>query len=246
MMDEEFFDEPQPSDIRDRQIPGRQSGRAVPGSQDAAAADDERQPPDVHHVAQPQPERGRFRGGDRRRPPGAPGAPGGRRHEHERREHAPAPSVEPAEAKPARALLEQLLEKMGVRGEVVYVARPEGEYFEVRGPELANLIGRHGNTLEALNLVFNNVLNLGVKHERHYYTVDAEGYRSRRAEQLKALALRMLERAVRERRAQELEPMMPSERKVIHQALANNTYVTTGSVGEEPERRVVITPVAGL
>ncbi|TAM86393.1 hypothetical protein EPN42_13345 [bacterium] len=235
-MDEEFFDEPQPANIRDRQIPGRQSGRAVP--QDAAPEDDDLQPADVHHVALPQHERGGRRrsfGGERHRS-------GGRFQQAE--PHVVTPSVEPAEAKPAHELLEKLLEKMGVRGEIAYVARPEAEYFEVRGPELANLIGRHGSTLEAVNLVFNNILNLGVKNDRRYYTVDAEGYRSRRAEQLKALALRMLERAVRERKPQELDPMMPSERKVIHQALANNTFVTTGSIGEEPERRVVITPVA--
>lgn len=239
MMDEEFFDEPQPANIRDRQIPGRQSGRAVP--QGAAPEEEDQQPADVHHVARPQRERGGHRrgfGGEQRR------HTGGRFHEAEPR--VAAPSVEPPEAKPAHELLEKLLEKMGVRGEIVYVARPEAEYFEVRGPELANLIGRHGSTLEAVNLIFNNILNLGVKNERHYYTVDAEGYRSRRAEQLKALALRTLERAVRERKPQELDPMMPSERKVIHQALANNSFVTTGSIGEEPERRVVITPVASL
>lgn len=241
-MDEEFFDEPQPADIRDRQIPGRQSGRVV--SRAESEAEEDRQPADIHNIARPPREHG-----GRRRGSGAPAADrrrrGGPPREH-RELSAPAPSVEPSEAKPARELLEKLLEKLGVRGEVVYVARPEGEYLEVRGPELANLIGRHGNTLEALNLVFNNILNLGVKNERHYYTVDAEGYRSRRAEQLKALALRMLERAVREGKPQELEPMMPSERKVIHQALANNTFATTGSIGEEPERRVVITPVASL
>ncbi|TAM75284.1 hypothetical protein EPN44_09515 [bacterium] len=240
MMDEEFFDEPQPANIRDRQIPGRQSGRAVPKG--AAPEDDDLQPADVHHVALPQHERGGrgrgFGGGERRRT--------GPRFQEAEPRAAAAPSVEPAEAKPAHELLEKLLEKMGVRGEIVYVARPEAEYFEVRGPELANLIGRHGSTLEAVNLVFNNILNLGVKNDRRYYTVDAESYRSRRAEQLKALALRMLERAVRERKPQELDPMMPSERKVIHQALANNTFVTTGSIGEEPERRVVITPVATL
>jgi len=246
MMEDDFFDEPQPANIRDRQIPGRQSGRAVPN--EVEHEDEDRQPEDVHHVARPA----RTHGGRRRGQQGGGQAGGGERRRggarvHERRERVPAASsVEPAEAKPARELLEKLLEKMGVRGEVIYLARPEGEYFEVRGPELAGLIGRHGSTLEALNLVFNNILNLGVKDGRHYYTVDAEGYRSRRAEQLKALALRMLERAVRERKPQELEPMLPSERKVIHQALANNKFVTTGSIGEEPERRVVITPVAAL
>ncbi len=79
----------------------------------------------------------------------------------------------------------------------------------MRGPDLANLIGRHGHTLEALNLVFNNIVNAGVRNNRRYYTIDAEGYRARRADQLKGLALETLERAVRERKPIMLEPMSP-------------------------------------
>jgi spoIIIJ-associated protein len=150
---------------------------------------------------------------------------------------------EPDSAKPARALLEEILEKMGVSHvEITYVPRSEGEYFEITGPELATLIGRHGNTLEALNLVFNNILNVGVRNNRKYYTIDAEGYRARRADQLKNLALVTLERCIREKKPQPLEPMLPSERKIIHLALAENEYVRTESEGVEPERHVVIFP----
>jgi spoIIIJ-associated protein len=155
----------------------------------------------------------------------------------------PAPVPEPESAKPAHELLEAILIKMGVRdANVSYYARPEGEYLEVRGPDLANLIGRHGHTLEALNLVFNNILNAGVRKDRHYFTIDAEGYRARRADQLRAVALQSLERAIREKRPVALEPMLPSERKVIHLALAENPYVTTESAGIDPERRVVVSP----
>jgi spoIIIJ-associated protein len=155
----------------------------------------------------------------------------------------PAPTPEPESARPARDLLEEILRKMGVpQADVRYYARPEGEYLEVRGPDLANLIGRHGHTLEALNLVFNNILNAGVRKDRHYFTIDAEGYRARRADQLRAVALQSLERAIREKRPIELEPMLPSERKVVHLALAENPYVTTESTGVEPERRVVVSP----
>jgi len=150
---------------------------------------------------------------------------------------------EPEEVKPARQLLEQILEKMGIENaEVAYIPRTEGEYLEVRGPDLANLIGRHGNTLEALNLVFNNILNAGVRNQRHYYTIDAEGYRARRADQLKTIALQTLERAIREKRPIKLEPMLPSERKIIHLALADSPFVQTESEGVEPERRVVVSP----
>jgi len=189
----------------------------------------------------------------------APGArPYGRRHRGRRR-HAPreangeaqraaAPPrdqavPEPEEVKPARELLEQILEKMGIESaEVAYIPRTEGEYLEVRGADLANLIGRHGNTLEALNLVFNNILNVGVRNQRHYYTIDAEGYRARRAEQLKTIALQTLERTIREKRPIKLEPMLPSERKIIHLALADSPFVQTESEGVEPERRVVVSP----
>ena len=160
--------------------------------------------------------------------------------------HEPAAaSVEPDEAKPARALLEEILTGMGLRDfEIVFIARSEGEYFEVRGPDLANLIGRHGNTLEAVNLIFNNIVNVGVRNNRRYYTIDAEGYRARRADQLKTLALATLERAVRENRPIELEPMLPSERKIVHLALADSPFVRTESEGVEPERRLVVFPKA--
>jgi spoIIIJ-associated protein len=188
------------------------------------------------------------RGASTRRPrqPGRRG-PGGGGHRMANETHAPrAPRVKqefPAEAKPARDLLEEILERMGVpHAEIEYVPRPEGEYFEVTGPDLAMLIGRHGNTLEALNLVFNNILNAGVKSNRRYYTIDAEGYRARRADQLKNLALTILERVVREKKPQKLEPMLPSERKIVHLALADSQFVRTESEGVEPERRVVVFP----
>jgi spoIIIJ-associated protein len=150
---------------------------------------------------------------------------------------------EPDTVRPARELLEEILVHMGVAGaHVRYYSRTEGEYLEVDGPDLANLIGRHGHTLEALNLIFNNIVNAGVKKDRHYFTIDAEGYRARRADLLKGLALATLERAIREKRAVSLEPMLPSERKVIHLALADNPFVSTESSGVEPERRVVVIP----
>lgn len=187
-------------------------------------------------------------GGRRRAGRSAGGPPRARRSERSAdrppQAYAPAPATpEPETAKPARALLEEILTKMGVEGaRVRYYARSEGEYFEVDGPDLANLIGRHGHTLEALNLIFNNIVNAGVKKDRHYFTIDAEGYRARRADMLKALALATLERAIREKRPITLEPMLPSERKVIHLALSENPYVTTESTGAEPERRVVVSP----
>lgn len=150
---------------------------------------------------------------------------------------------EPPEIAPVKELLIGILTRMGVGPvDIIYHVRAEGEYLEVRGSELAGLIGRHGNTLEALNLVFNNIVNAGQRNSRRYYTIDAEGYRARRADALKSLALQTLERAMRERKPQVLEPMLPSERKIIHIALADSPFVATESTGAEPERRVVVTP----
>ncbi|MGH7707246.1 MAG: R3H domain-containing nucleic acid-binding protein [Vulcanimicrobiaceae bacterium] len=181
--------------------------------------------------AGPGPSRGPDAGAPKRRPPP--------RIEREPRVAVP----EPESARAAHELLETILVKMGVTGtEIVYHLRSEGEYLEVRGPDLANLIGRHGHTLEALNLIFNNILNVGVKKDRHYYTIDAEGYRARRADQLRGVALQTLERAIREKRPIPLDPMLPSERKIIHLALAENPFVTTESSGIEPERFVIVSP----
>jgi spoIIIJ-associated protein len=176
--------------------------------------------------------------------PGGRGGGGRRGREIQRRPPARRARQEiPDEAKPARDLLNEILQHMGVGAvEIDYISRTEGEYLEISGPRLGMLIGRHGNTLEALNLVFNNAYNAGVRNNRHYYTIDAEGYRAQRADQLKNLALAVLERCIREGLPQKLEPMLPSERKIVHLVLADSELVRTESEGEEPERRVVVHP----
>lgn len=194
----------------------------------------EEQPANIRDRAIP----GSGRGGERR---------GGRGPVRRRPARSSGPSAPesdlPEAAKPARKLLGEILSLMGLQHvDVHYIPRAEGEYLEVSGPDLGMLIGRHGNTLEALNLVFNNILNAGVRNNRRYYTIDAEGYRARRAESLRALAFATLERCVRERAPQRLEPMLPSERKIVHLALADSDSVRTESEGEEPERRVVVFP----
>ena len=243
-MDDDFEIEEQPQNIRDREIPGKQSGRR-PDEAPPEFLEDDVQPENIRNVSGSAPPsrtarpRRRDGGGRRMASGGGSGRPP-RRHE------APVAGervAEPDSVKPARALLDEILAKMGVTNvEIGYIPRSEGEYFEITGPDLAMLIGRHGNTLEALNLVFNNIINAGVKNNRKYFTIDAEGYRARRADQLKNLALATLERCVREKKPQRLEPMLPSERKIVHLALQDNTFVRTESEGVEPERFVVIFP----
>lgn len=200
---------------------------------------------DFEFEEQPADIRDRTIGG---RPGGKSGSGrgGGTRRRPEPRRHRSevAGTTEiPEDAKPAGDLLREILDRMGIGPvEIGYVKRTEGEYLEVSGPRLAMLIGRHGNTLEALNLIFNNSFNAGVKANRRYFTIDAEGYRAHRADQLKNLALATLERCVRDQKPQKLDPMLPSERKIVHLALATSDLVRTESEGEEPERRVVIFP----
>lgn len=240
--------------LRDRAIPGRQSGRADE-EEPIAAVEDDVQPENIRNVSgsAPAPRAPRARrpaaGGRRMGGNAGSGQGGGSRGGQMRPpRHRDTPVAgerqpEPESVKPARALLDELLGKMGVTHvDIAYIPRSEGEYFEITGPDLAMLIGRHGNTLEAINLVFNNIINAGVKNNRKYFTIDAEGYRARRADQLKTLALATLERVVREKKPQKLEPMLPSERKIVHLALQENGFVRTESEGVEPERRVVIFP----
>lgn len=222
LYEDDFELEEQPANIRDRTIPGKTGAGGGGGG-----------------------GRGYGGRGDRRR--GRSGGNGGERRYGPPLHHTGPSTLErfdlPEQAVPARDLLVEILGLMGVgHVDILYIPRSEGEYLEITGPDLGMLIGRHGNTLEALNLIFNNILNAGVRNNRRYYTIDAEGYRARRAEQLKNLAHATAERATREGAAQKLEPMLPSERKIVHLALAESTAVRTESEGEEPERRVVVFP----
>ena len=113
--------------------------------------------------------------------------------------------------------------------------------FDLSGEKIAILIGKRGQTLNALQYLLHLAVNKGGKK---YYTVtlDAEGYRSRRKDTLETLANRMAEKAIRINRKVALEPMPAYERKIIHNALQNNNDVTTYSDGTEPHRHIVIKP----
>jgi spoIIIJ-associated protein len=198
----------------------------------------EEQPKNLRDRAVPGERRGTGGGGGR----GYGGGPRGPRRPYTNEHTAKAL---PDDAKPARELLGTLLEKMGLANvEIAYIPRPEGEYLEVSGPSLAMLIGRQGNTLEAINAIFNNIMNVGNRSQRRYFTIDAEGYRARRADDLKELAFASVETAVRLKKPQKLEPMLPSERKIIHMVLQEDERIRTESEGVEPERRLVIFPVS--
>ncbi len=114
-------------------------------------------------------------------------------------------------------------------------------HVDVRGDDLSILIGRRSETLNA----FQYVASLMVGKEVQQWVqlvVDVEGYRSRRESQLRRMARRMAEQAVKTGRRQVLEPMSPNERRIIHLELRDHPAVTTESVGEDPYRKVTIVP----
>ena len=112
---------------------------------------------------------------------------------------------------------------------------------DIRGDDLSILIGRRSETLNALQYIAGLIVS---KQAGHYVqlVVDVEGYRNRRERQLRQLARRMAEQAIRSRRKQVLEPMSASDRRIVHLELRTNPEVDTLSVGEEPNRKVTILP----
>lgn len=112
---------------------------------------------------------------------------------------------------------------------------------ELSGDEMGVLIGKRGQTLDSLQYLISLVVNKGTS-EYIRVKVDTENYRQRRKETLENLAKNISYKVKRTRRPVSLEPMNPYERRIIHSALQNDRYVTTHSEGEEPFRRVVVTP----
>ena len=112
---------------------------------------------------------------------------------------------------------------------------------DLSGDEMGVLIGKRGQTLDSLQYLISLVVNKGTG-EYIRVKVDTENYRQRRKETLENLAKNISYKVKRTRRPVSLEPMNPYERRIIHSALQNDKYVTTHSEGEEPFRRVVVTP----
>lgn len=113
--------------------------------------------------------------------------------------------------------------------------------INLAGPDLGVLIGRRGDTLDAIQYYVNLAANKNAE-KRERFVIDIEGYRKRREETLNKLAFRLAEKAKRKGKDVVLEPMNPHERRVIHTALQNHSEVFTYSEGEEPYRKIIIAP----
>jgi spoIIIJ-associated protein len=148
----------------------------------------------------------------------------------------------------ARETVEELLMKMRVRARVTAsFASPEDDQdrapvlVDVRGDDLSILIGPKAETLNALQYITSLIVGKEIGHSAPLI-VDVEGYRARRSQQIRQLARRMADQAVRTGRRQVLEPMPANERRLIHIELRDHPNVTTESVGDEPRRKVTIIP----
>ncbi len=220
-----------------------------PESENARAAD---RPQAEGQADRPQTER------QAPRPP-KPATPRPPRSERAEREHEPVSldsgfkpiplerDQEPTLHEPGTTLgraqhfLSELTRLMSVPVKVDVQADPEGNLFvQMMGDTLGILIGRRGETLDALQYLTSLQVN---KDSNDYIrvTLDTENYRAKREDSLCRLAARMATRAYKTGRKVAMEPMNPYERRILHASLQNHPHVTTHSEGEEPNRHVVIT-----
>ena len=175
--------------------------------------------------------------------------------EAKRPERRPEPKVEKAPREPVdlgeevhdekseqiRTFLSGLLEHMDAKAEVKVYEVEKGRYKVIlEGEKLGALIGRRGETLDAIQQLTNYSINRSGESKRARVQIDAENYREKREESLERLAQKVAGKVVKYRRNVTLEPMNAYERHVIHTALQDTQYVTTFSIGTEPNRRVVV------
>jgi spoIIIJ-associated protein len=147
---------------------------------------------------------------------------------------------EPAER--VRAVVGRVVLALGLRASVDIEESGDEIRATVNGDDLGILIGKHGTTIDALqHLAYRAAFKRG--EERKLVVVDAAGYRERREAALQRAADRAVEDALSFGRAVELEPMAPHERRAVHVYLRDRADVQTHSEGDEPERRLVITPI---
>lgn len=148
----------------------------------------------------------------------------------------------------AQETIKELLSKMHIQadvtasyGEVDDIRGTRAILVDITGKDLSVLIGKRSETLNALQYISRLIVS---KELGEYVTlvIDVEGYRTRRERQLRQLAHRMAEQAIKTGRKQTLEPMPPNERRIIHMELRDDAHVSTESYGEEPHRKVTIIP----
>lgn len=141
----------------------------------------------------------------------------------------------------AASLVQSILGAMGLSGQVSVREDAEAIYIEINGEKLGALIGRRGETLNALQYLVALAVNRGEEEKKRVF-IDVGGYRKKRDETLRALALKLADKVKRRGRSIVLEPMSPHERRIIHMTLREREDIYTFSEGEEPFRKIVISP----
>ena len=142
-------------------------------------------------------------------------------------------------AEKGKQFLDDMFTQMGLKVVIEKMMTKDKITFQVHGEELGILIGKHGQTLDAIQYLTNLVAHKDVSGHCHI-VVDVENYRSRREETLVNLAKRLASKVKRNRQKVSLEPMNAFERKIIHTALQGDKHIVTNSEGDEPFRHVVI------
>ena len=156
--------------------------------------------------------------------------------EDAKKSDAAVPAADPKE------FLDKVFDAMNMKVDIAVETVENEMNIELSGEDMGVLIGKRGQTLDSLQYLTSIVVNKGRK-EYIRVKVDTENYRSRRKETLENLAKNLAYKAKRTKNPVSLEPMNPYERRIIHSALQNDKYVTTHSEGEDPYRKVIITPV---
>jgi spoIIIJ-associated protein len=150
------------------------------------------------------------------------------------------PTDESPEAARVRRLLEHVSAAIGIRCQIDVVETVDSLRATFTGAELGLLIGKHGQTIDAVQTLANAMLGGG--EERKEVVVDAAGYRERRQRTLEGIAFRAAEEALRSELRVALEPMTSAERRLVHECLKEFGGVETASEGAEPHRYVVVSP----
>lgn len=153
----------------------------------------------------------------------------------------PGPTKDDGKAEAALDVLQTILEHMDFDGDVSITEDSDKVYLEVAGPDAGRIIGKKGQTLDALQFLVNKIVNRFPEGRRHVI-LDVGGYRQRHHDGLVKLARSTAHRAVREGLVIGLEPLPPQDRRVIHLALAKFPGVTTKSEGEGANRRLQVIP----
>lgn len=238
-----------PDPVREVSAPAAQPSRGAPEKRPAPEVREIREEAPAASAPVPErrerserPERRRRRAGENRPRPE-------QRRDEERTEDVPLPPPvdlgEPCgdndeKAVQIRTFLTGLLEHMNSTA-VINIYQPEKGRYKVflEGEKMGQLIGRRGETLDAIQQLANYAVNRGAD-KRVRIHVDAENYRLKREQSLQKLALKVAGKVIRYKRSVPLEPMNAYERHVIHTALQNVENITTYSMGTDPNRRVIV------